>query len=757
MQLHLDNTSSTRPMAEHPKEARKALQKLADQITCAICLETYSDPKLLPCLHIFCKHCLERLVIQKGSSETVSCPECRQTARLPHSGIADFRSAFFVGDFVEGYTTLKKALENPTILCDKCPDSEAVGFCKDCGKFVCDFCSQVHKKWPELSGHTIVSVPEIQANATKHITPKKGMKYCGKHPDEQLKIFCETCSMVICRDCILGDHRDHKYHLVSEVAPKHKEQILACVQPMKEQLEIVAAAVASVDAKLKEVCVHGDRAQNSIQKMVDELHGALEVRGTELIHQVKQIVQEKTKRLAAQKEQQEMLHARAASCLDFIDRSLQSATDVEILNIEGLILDQAKEVTSSLENSQLQPIEDASVWFSVNTIIANDCRRFGNVYAQQLCPARCYATGEGLKKTLLGETTAITLHVISEDGNECTIPVKNITCKMVSSMNDDGSVTVTKANVIKQERNTYKLSLTPHIRGTHALHIKIHGKYIQGSPHELFVYNSKPITISSVVGAYGVAITEDGCLVVTESKAQCTSFIRRDSKKLRCLENKDSTIGTFNNPRGTAIDSDGNILVSDDHRIQKFSMEGTFIASVGSTERRSTESDFNSPRGIAVNSRTGRIYVADRDNHRIQVLDKDLTHLHQFGGEGSQPSQLNYPFDVAVAKDGTVYVADTYNHRIQVFTADGNYLQHIGTKGSQDGQLQNPFGVSVDLNQNVFVTDAGNRRISIFNSRGNFITSISNHWGFHDLRGIAVDQNGFICVPNFQKNYIQIF
>ena len=43
MQLHLDNTSIHQThMAEHPKEARKALQKLADQITCAICLETYS-------------------------------------------------------------------------------------------------------------------------------------------------------------------------------------------------------------------------------------------------------------------------------------------------------------------------------------------------------------------------------------------------------------------------------------------------------------------------------------------------------------------------------------------------------------------------------------------------------------------------------------------------------------------------------------------------------------------------------------------
>ena len=744
-------------MAEHPKEARKALQKLADQITCAICLETYTDPKLLPCLHIFCKHCLERLVIKKGSSETVCCPECRQMARLPSRGIANFQSAFFVGDFIDGYTTLKKALRSPTITCDKCPDTEAVGFCKDCGKFVCDFCLQVHKKWPELSGHTIVSVAEMQANATKHITPKKGVKYCDKHPDEQLKIYCETCSVVICRDCILGQHRDHKYHLVSEVAPKHKKHIQASVQPMKEQLEIVGTEIASADAKQEAVRAQGDMAQGSVQRMVDELQGAVEVRGRELIHQVQEIVQAKTESLAAWKDQKAVVHAQATSCLDFIDRSLKSATDVEILNIEGLVLHKAKEMTSSLVNSQLQTIEDASVSFSVNTSIANDCRQFGNVYAQQFSPAKCYATGEGLKKALLGETTAIALHMISEDGSECPITVENITCKMASPMNSDGSVTVTKANVVRQERNTFKLSLTPHIRGMNALHIKIHGEYIRGSPHDVYVYNSKPVTISSVVGAYGVAFTDDGSLVVTETKAECTSIIRRDSKKLCSLESRDSTTGTFNHPRGTAVDSDGNILVSDDHRIQKFSKQGMLIASVGSKDGRPSESDFNGPRGIAINSNTGMIYVADRYNHRIRVLNKDLTYLHQFGSEGSQPGQLHHPYDVAIAKNGTVYVADSYNHRIQVFTAEGKYLKHFGTKGSEDGQLQNPFGVSVDLHQNVFVTDAGNRRICIFNRQGHFITSIGKHWGFHDLRGIAVDENGVICVPNFQKNYIQIF
>ena len=738
-------------MAENPKEATKALQKLADQITCAICLETYTEPKVLPCLHIFCKHCLERLVHQKGSSDTVKCPQCRTMTQLPSGGIVNFRSAFFVSDFIEGYNTMKKALKSSNIVCDKCPGSKAVGYCKDCGKFVCDFCLQVHTKWPELLGHTTISVTEMQNNVAEHVTLKKSAKNCEKHRDEQLKIFCETCSVVICRDCILGEHREHDYHLVSEVVQKHKAKVHTSIQPVKEQLETIATAVASVDARMKEVCERGSRVQDSIQRTVDELHGELEIRKGKLIQEVQQIVQEKTKTLTAQKDNLEILQIQAVSCLEFVDQSLQRATDAEILNMKDPILKQANEIASSFKTSRLEPIEKAHIEFFGNKELLDSCQQFGRVHAQGIFPASCYVTGEGVKTAMLGKPTEIVLHAITEDDTECTTPVESITCEIVSP-NTDGSMTITRAKVVRQEKNACKLFYTPHVQGLNTLHVKIHGEDIQDSPFPLFVHNTEPITISDMKGPYGVTVMENGHMVVAENRAHRITILGKDGETLYCFGSKGVTPGKLNYPRGVAADSSGNIIVSDSDHIHKFGTDGTLIASVGT--KGSGPLEFNEPRGITVDTITQKIYVADTSNHRIQVLNRDLTISHQFGGEGSKPGQLSYPYDVAIGKDSTVYVVERGNHRVQVFSADGKYLRHFGVKGTRVGQFQTPSGLCIDHNQNIYIGDKG--RIYIFGSNGQFITRFSKDRVVASPYGLAIDGTGSLCISDFGNNIIKV-
>ena len=63
-------------------------QKLDQQLTCAICLETYRSPKGLPCMHSFCKKCIHHLV-DNGKRE-LQCPECRTIHSLPSSGVEGF-------------------------------------------------------------------------------------------------------------------------------------------------------------------------------------------------------------------------------------------------------------------------------------------------------------------------------------------------------------------------------------------------------------------------------------------------------------------------------------------------------------------------------------------------------------------------------------------------------------------------------------------------------------------------------------------
>ena len=67
--------------------AEKALQKVEEQLNCSICLDTYTNPKLLQCFHVYCKECLVRLVARDQRGQiSLSCPKCRQATPVPDLG-----------------------------------------------------------------------------------------------------------------------------------------------------------------------------------------------------------------------------------------------------------------------------------------------------------------------------------------------------------------------------------------------------------------------------------------------------------------------------------------------------------------------------------------------------------------------------------------------------------------------------------------------------------------------------------------------
>ncbi len=90
---------------------------------------------------------------------------------------------------------------------------------------------------------------------------------------------------------------------------------------------------------------------------------------------------------------------------------------------------------------------------------------------------------------------------------------------------------------------------------------------------------------------------------------------------------------------------------------------------------------FSYPSGITFNATNDKVYVADTDNDRVQVLNSDLTFSSSFGKESSGKGQFNNPRDIACDRTGKVYVADFDNRRIQVFTAEGKFLIDVAREG----------------------------------------------------------------------------
>ena len=118
---------------------------------------------------------------------------------------------------------------------------------------------------------------------------------------------------------------------------------------------------------------------------------------------------------------------------------------------------------------------------------------------------------------------------------------------------------------------------------------------------------------------------------------------------------------------GIAVDSTGNIYVSDagNHQVSKLDSSGNCLLGWGSNG--TGDGEFDNPAGIAVDN-SGNVFVVDRDNHRVQMFDPSGNFLTMWGTLGTGNGQFGLPQDVAIGHSGDICVADTNNTRVQKFT-----------------------------------------------------------------------------------------
>ncbi len=169
---------------------------------------------------------------------------------------------------------------------------------------------------------------------------------------------------------------------------------------------------------------------------------------------------------------------------------------------------------------------------------------------------------------------------------------------------------------------------------------------------------------------------------------------------------------------------------------------------------------FTAPRGVAV-SKTGRIYVLDSDNHRVQYFSKTGEFLGMWNA--AEKGGLNQPWGIAVGPDGSVFVADTWNHRMLKFDENGIFLAEWYANDPEDltKSFYGPRSVAVDSKGRVFVSDTGNKRIMIYDQNGNFIDKFGTPGmaagELDEPVGIALFEDKRLAVADTWNQRVQVF
>ena len=195
---------------------KKKMAELDRKITCAICQEHYTEPKLLPCSHYFCKDCILKLSLRAGAGKSFSCPECQEEIVLPGGSVDKLQTAFFINRIQGSIVTLEEA-------------------------------------------HGKVVHQEFGTIAEESFTKK-----CPTHK-EPLIAYCFDCGSLICSHYMIKNHNGHKAELSKEAAPDTRKKLMEKLKPLKKLKVSLTHAVVEVQTTRCELEAQGISVANNIK------------------------------------------------------------------------------------------------------------------------------------------------------------------------------------------------------------------------------------------------------------------------------------------------------------------------------------------------------------------------------------------------------------------------------------------------------------------------------------------------------------
>ena len=243
-------------------------KNLKKQVTCSICLDTYTEPKTISCLHTFCCECLERHARVSQRQGKFRCPECQAEIDLPHGNRFDrLPNSFF------------------------------------------------HKS---LLG--VLEAEDCQA------IPRQQQETCSQHTEERLRYYCSTCEASVCPVCVTEDHRGHAFDLLEKAVQEEKKNIMSTVETIKEKADLFRAELRKLEKTSEDVEMIIAIAKQEVSEATEHVITKTRQQEKQLLESLEVMRRKRLERVNSAKQELESLVKQMNQAVELGENLVQRST-----------------------------------------------------------------------------------------------------------------------------------------------------------------------------------------------------------------------------------------------------------------------------------------------------------------------------------------------------------------------------------------------------------------------------------------------
>ena len=314
-------------------DIKTLLANLNEEVSCSVCMVTFTEPKQLPCFHSFCLHCLAGIQRTSGRHDVITCPECRRESQVPGGNLKDLPTNFRINSLLDVLAI--RECGSTGVKCGNCDKRRVEGFyCFQCCSFWCDECIIGHNIIRANKEHRVLALKEFEYQDIENVLKRPAFCPRPGHEKKELEFFCKKCQETVCSSCVVTAHDGHVKVLLEEAANESKLQVMSAIESRKAKVQKMRNKISKIDEDCHNIEAKATKVKRSAQQFAESMITFIEAKKQEIIAEADHEAQQSLQRLRVQRIDIESKVKNIETAVGKSETLLKRSTNAELAQID---------------------------------------------------------------------------------------------------------------------------------------------------------------------------------------------------------------------------------------------------------------------------------------------------------------------------------------------------------------------------------------------------------------------------------------